>query len=121
DPRTQFWTAYQSVAAEYDNEFLERHNGDMDIVFIFSALFSAVNTAFIVTMGPIQASTTNAPSTQIITPVVMKSDEVSIENNFLPSLPPAYPSGQVWFQTLAYTSLSLCLLAAFGAVLGKQW
>jgi hypothetical protein len=35
DPRTQFWTAYQSVAAEYDNEFLERHNGDMDIVFIF--------------------------------------------------------------------------------------
>jgi hypothetical protein len=35
DSRAQFWTAYQIVAAEYDNEFLERHNGDMDIVFIF--------------------------------------------------------------------------------------
>ncbi|KAG2352842.1 hypothetical protein BDR07DRAFT_1183543, partial [Suillus spraguei] len=27
----------------------------------------------------------------------------------------------VWFQTLAYASLSFSLLAAFGAVLGKQW
>ncbi|KAG2062364.1 hypothetical protein BDR06DRAFT_868219, partial [Suillus hirtellus] len=27
----------------------------------------------------------------------------------------------IWYQTLAYVALSLNLLAAFGAVLGKQW
>jgi hypothetical protein len=31
----QFWAAYQKVAAEYDSGFLERHDGDMDIVLIF--------------------------------------------------------------------------------------
>ena len=31
------------------------------------------------------------------------------------------PPRTVWSQPLAYTSLSLSLLAAFGAVLGKQW
>jgi hypothetical protein len=35
DHRAQFWAAYQKVAAEYDSEFLERHDGDMDIVLIF--------------------------------------------------------------------------------------
>jgi hypothetical protein len=29
--------------------------------------------------------------------------------------------GQVWVQTLAYASLSFDLLAAFGAILCKQW
>ena len=32
-----------------------------------------------------------------------------------------YSSSTVWMQTLAYASLSLSLLAAFGAVMGKQW
>jgi Family of unknown function (DUF6535) len=30
-------------------------------------------------------------------------------------------STTIWIQTLAYTSFSMSLLAAFGAVLGKQW
>jgi hypothetical protein len=32
-----------------------------------------------------------------------------------------YPSSTVWMQTLAYASLSFSVLAAFGAVMGKQW
>ena len=35
DDRSRFWDVYQKLAAEYDNEFLERHDGDMDIVLIF--------------------------------------------------------------------------------------
>jgi len=35
DDRSRFWTVYQKVAAEHDNEFLERYDGDMDIVLIF--------------------------------------------------------------------------------------
>jgi Family of unknown function (DUF6535) len=31
------------------------------------------------------------------------------------------PLGGVWFEALAYASLSFCLLAALGAMLGKQW
>jgi hypothetical protein len=32
-----------------------------------------------------------------------------------------FPSSMVWVQTLAYASLAFSVLAAFGAVLGKQW
>jgi hypothetical protein len=32
-----------------------------------------------------------------------------------------YPSSTVWMQTLAYASLAFSVLAAFGAVMGKQW
>ena len=39
------------------------------------------------------------------------------------TLPPqaGYSSSAVWSQSLAYASLLLSLLAAFGAILGKQW
>ncbi|KAG1723780.1 uncharacterized protein EDB91DRAFT_1255516 [Suillus paluster] len=109
DERSRFWTVYQKVAAQHDNEFLEHYDGDMDIVLIFSGLFSAVNTAFITTMGPSDATTTDALLTQIITLMVMNSQGAPITDNYPLPVPPAYSSGQI------------CLLAAFGAVLGKQW
>ncbi|KAG1873229.1 hypothetical protein F4604DRAFT_1550614, partial [Suillus subluteus] len=121
DERSRFWTVYQKVASQHDNEFLEHYDGDMDIVLIFSGLFSAVNTAFIATMGPSGATTTDALLTQIIVLMVMNSNGTPITDNYPLPVPPAYSNGQVWFQTLAYTSLSFSLLAAFGAVLGKQW
>ncbi|KAG1805853.1 uncharacterized protein BJ212DRAFT_1202143, partial [Suillus subaureus] len=106
---------------QHDNEFLEHYDGDMDIVLIFSGLFSAVNIAFIATVGPNSATTTDALLMQIIMLMVMNSNGTSITDNYPLLVPPAYSNGQVWFQTLAYASLSFSLLAAFGAVLGKQW
>jgi hypothetical protein len=35
DERSRFWTVYQKVASQHDNEFLEHYDGDMDIVLIF--------------------------------------------------------------------------------------
>ncbi|KAG1865050.1 hypothetical protein DFJ58DRAFT_623522, partial [Suillus subalutaceus] len=35
DDRSRFWAAYKRVGEEHDDEFLERYNGDMDIVLIF--------------------------------------------------------------------------------------
>ncbi|OJA18514.1 hypothetical protein AZE42_12141 [Rhizopogon vesiculosus] len=121
DHQSRFWAVYQKVAAEHDDEFFERHDNDMDIILTFSGLFSAVNTAFITNMGPSNANTTNALLTQIIVLMAKESNGTSIGDIYPLPVPPAYPSGQVWFQTLAYASLSFSLLAAFGAVLGKQW
>lgn len=72
-------------------------------------------------MGPKDSSTTNALLMQIIVLMVKENNGTSIGNIFPLPIPPAYSSGYVWFQTLAYASLSFSLLAAFGAVLGKQW
>ncbi|KAG1841878.1 hypothetical protein C8R48DRAFT_679172 [Suillus tomentosus] len=70
DNRSRFWGVYKRVAEEHDDEFLERYTTDMDIILIFSGLFSAVSTSFIVTMesdlSPGPSDTTNALLKQLV-------------------------------------------------------
>ncbi|KAG1824648.1 uncharacterized protein BJ212DRAFT_1218552, partial [Suillus subaureus] len=124
DDRSRFWAAYKKVAEEHDDEFLERYNSDMDIVLIFSGLFSAVSTAFIVAMesnlSPDPDDITHALLTQLV--------QIGL-GNFTAAGPTPASTASTWspsianirIQLIAYASLSMSLLAAFGAVLGKQW
>ncbi|KAJ8595023.1 hypothetical protein M405DRAFT_716585, partial [Rhizopogon salebrosus TDB-379] len=117
DPLSKFWVAYQKLSSQHDNEMLERGNGNMDIVLIFAGLFSAINTAFIIAMQPNSVNTTNTLLAQLIQvtmygPSAIQPETVSPFTSY---------SSNWWTQALAYTSLSFSLLAALGAVLGKQW
>ncbi|KAG2156677.1 uncharacterized protein EDB93DRAFT_926820 [Suillus bovinus] len=109
DERSRFWATYDQVVKEHDGEFLERNNSDMDIVLIFSGLFSAVNTAFIIAMQ-------SNPTTTVLVQNTSQNTTVSSST----ASDPKSPNG-TWFEGLAYVALSFSLLAAFGAVLGKQW
>lgn len=40
DVRSQFWETYEVVAEEVDSEFLERYNGDIDIIPTFVRFLS---------------------------------------------------------------------------------
>ena len=87
-----------------------------------AGLFSAVSSAFIVNM---QSSL--SPNASDMTNALLKILVNKIDNTTFPAQEAALPvwtgpgSTIIWIQTLAYTSLSSSLLAAFGAVLGKQW
>jgi Family of unknown function (DUF6535) len=35
DVPSRFWSAYERVAKQHDDELLERHNGDLDVLLIF--------------------------------------------------------------------------------------
>ncbi|KAG2151238.1 uncharacterized protein EDB93DRAFT_306889 [Suillus bovinus] len=124
DDRSRFWGMYKRVAEEHDGEFLERYTTDMDIVLIFSGLFSAVSSAFIVAMesdlSPDPSDTTNALLKQIV--------QIGLGDFTAAGSAPADPASTwspaastVRIQMVVYASLSMSLLAAFGAVLGKQW
>ncbi|KIJ53175.1 hypothetical protein M422DRAFT_155251, partial [Sphaerobolus stellatus SS14] len=124
DSEAQFWTQYERVAKQTDEEFLERYNGDLDVQLIFAGLFSAVSASFIVQMqGDLQPdpnTTTNA----LLAYLVQQSNNGTSAPAFVHmSLQPWTGPGStvLWTQSLAYLSLGLSLLAAFGAVLGKQW
>ncbi|KAF8527080.1 hypothetical protein JB92DRAFT_2699464, partial [Gautieria morchelliformis] len=122
DAPSRFWSAYERVANQYDEEFLERHNSDLDVLLIFAGLFSAVSSAFIVSMttslSPDPSDTTNALLKLLINKVA--NGTFSDQDASLPVW--TGPSSTIiWIQSLAYTSLATSLLAAFGAVLGKQW
>ncbi|KAJ8582769.1 hypothetical protein M405DRAFT_713119, partial [Rhizopogon salebrosus TDB-379] len=120
DPLSKFWASYQKVSSQHDDEMLERCNGNMDIVLIFAGLFSAINTAFIIAFQPNPVDTTNILLEQLIQiatygPIAIQPATLSSVTSYTP------PSPNFWTQALAYVSLSFSLLAALGAVLGKQW
>ncbi|KAG2076161.1 hypothetical protein BDR04DRAFT_993630, partial [Suillus decipiens] len=119
DDNSKFWATYKKVSAEYDDDFLGRANDDMGIILTFAGLFSAVNSTFIIGMQPNPGDTTNLLLLYLI--------KISVEGpNSVPDISTlssstGYSSEAAWTQTLSYASLALSLLAAFGAVLGKQW
>ncbi|KAJ8580028.1 hypothetical protein M405DRAFT_88131, partial [Rhizopogon salebrosus TDB-379] len=118
DATSKFWAAYKKVSSEYDDDMLERWNSNMDIVLIFAGLFSAVNTAFIIAMQPNPVDTANVLLAQL---VQISLNGSSVVQPMIISSSTGYSSSDFWTQALAYTSLVFSLLAAFGAVLGKQW
>jgi hypothetical protein len=93
-------------------------------MFPQSGLFSAVSTTFIVAMesslSPDPDDTTHALLAQLV--------QIGLGNFTAAGSAPATPASDwsppianIRIQSIAYASLSFSLLAAFGAVLGKQW
>ncbi|KAG1717656.1 hypothetical protein EDB19DRAFT_1652804, partial [Suillus lakei] len=118
DVDSKFWTTYDKVSTEYDDDFLERANGDMGIILTFAGLFSAVNSTFIIGMQPNPGETTNVLLLHLIQ--IMADPNAVHDISSLTSFT-GFSASTVWVQTLAYASLAFSVLAAFGAVLGKQW
>ncbi|KIJ32509.1 hypothetical protein M422DRAFT_184449 [Sphaerobolus stellatus SS14] len=122
DNTSHFWSVYHQVAKEHDQDFIDRHNSDLDSLLIFAGLFSTVNSAFIVQMqadlSPNPSSTPNA----LLMLLIHTIDNATFADQNL-TLPQwnGPCSTIVWTQAFAYASLTASLLAAFGAVLGKQW
>ncbi|KIJ53086.1 hypothetical protein M422DRAFT_155657, partial [Sphaerobolus stellatus SS14] len=119
-----FWTEYERVAKQTDEEFLERYNGDLDVQLIFAGLFSAVSSTFIVQMeGALQPDPNTTTDALLAFLIQQTGNGTSLPIVVQAALQPWDGPGSsvLWTQSLAYLSLGLSLLAGFGAVLGKQW
>ncbi|KAF8840027.1 hypothetical protein BDN67DRAFT_880911, partial [Paxillus ammoniavirescens] len=124
DIKSRFWTTYTREAADYDAEFLERYQSDMDIVLIFAGLFSAVSASFLTGQAPNLSQDQTLVTNQLLVMLVNAIDNTTLpaQNITISSFPWNGPqSTVVWSQSLNYASLSVSLLAAMGAMLGKQW
>ncbi|KAG1727874.1 hypothetical protein EDB19DRAFT_1642767 [Suillus lakei] len=118
DADSKFWATCDKVSTQYDDDFLTRANDDMGIILTFAGLFSAVNSTFIIGMQPHPGDTTNVLLLHMIQITVNGPNSVPDISNLSSST--GYPSSTIWMQTLAYASLAFSVLAAFGAVVGKQ-
>ncbi|OAX39724.1 hypothetical protein K503DRAFT_689012, partial [Rhizopogon vinicolor AM-OR11-026] len=118
DVPSKFWATYKKISSEYDDDMLERCNGNLDSLLIFAGLFSAVNTTFIIAMQPDPVDTTNTLLVQLTLVTLYGS---SAPQPLILSPSTDYSSSDFWIQVLAYASLAFSLLAAFGSVMGKQW
>ncbi|KAG9027754.1 hypothetical protein FRB95_007413 [Tulasnella sp. JGI-2019a] len=115
-----FWTRYDLAADAHDKAFIGRLSDNLDVLLIFAGLFSAVNTAFIVlTIADLSAPPayqTNA----LLTLILMGANSSTLTTNDLN--PPFVPSRDAIRQNSEFfASLCSSVLAAAGAMLGKQW
>ncbi|KIJ28772.1 hypothetical protein M422DRAFT_94577, partial [Sphaerobolus stellatus SS14] len=124
DRDSRFWIESDRIGKQNDEAFLDRYNGDLDVQLIFAGLLSAVSSAFIIQMqGDLQPDATQLTNS-LLTLLVEGTLNKTLTQTpvILPSSSAFNPRSQIIVeQALAYLSLSLSLLAAFGAVLGKQW
>ncbi|KAG2352093.1 hypothetical protein BDR07DRAFT_1499270 [Suillus spraguei] len=116
DVASKFWIAFEKMSGKQDIDMIERQSRNIEILILFASLFSIINATFIIAMQPDPADTTNDLLVQLI----------MMQNTWNGSLvavsaPVGYSSSKIWMQALAYMSLIFSLLAAFGAVVGKQF
>ncbi|KAG8957108.1 hypothetical protein FRC03_010526 [Tulasnella sp. 419] len=120
DDDTQFWTTYVKEAEEFDKELIDKWHKSLDVLLIFAALFSAINTAFIIEsykgLQPDSSEITNALLRLLL---LHRNDDVAFSEADLGSL--SSPAPVVPVNVLFFSSLTSSLIAAFGAVTAKQW
>ncbi|KAG8921074.1 hypothetical protein FRC01_000427, partial [Tulasnella sp. 417] len=117
---SEFWRRYDRLADIHDKKLTTNLNGNLDVLLIFAALFSAINTTFIsITMPDLSPSPSDETNT-LLRLLVMKADN----NTLTPAdLAPTFyvSSYSIIVNSLLYASLSCSLLAAVGAMMAKEW
>ncbi|KAG9028314.1 hypothetical protein FS837_003915, partial [Tulasnella sp. UAMH 9824] len=115
-----FWKRYDELADQHDKEMSKTLNGNLDVLLIFAALFSAINTTFISLTMP-SLSPDPMDKTNTLLELLIRG----VDNSTLTAAdlsPPFSPdSNCVTTNCLLYASLSCSLLAAMGAMLAKEW
>ncbi|KAG8898036.1 hypothetical protein FRC01_011054, partial [Tulasnella sp. 417] len=116
----EFWRRYDRLADIHDKKLTTNLNGNLDVLLIFAALFSAINTTFIsITMPDLSPNPSDETNT-LLRLLVMRADNNSLTPaDLTPSFSPN--SNSITVNSLLYASLSCSLLAAVGAMMAKEW
>ncbi|KAG8957159.1 hypothetical protein FRC00_004406, partial [Tulasnella sp. 408] len=117
---SEFWRRYDRLADIHDKRLTVNLNGNLDVLLIFAALFSAINTTFITITMPDLSPNSSDETNNLLRLLVMRADN----NTLAPSdlVPPFSPSSNsIIVNSLLYASLSCSLLAAVGAMMAKEW
>ncbi|KAG8921731.1 hypothetical protein FRC01_000100 [Tulasnella sp. 417] len=117
---SEFWRRYDRLADIHDKKLTANLNGNLDVLLIFAALFSAINTTFISITMPDLSPNPSDETNALLRLLVMRADN----NTLTPSdLAPPFSANpnSITVNCLLYASLSCSLLAAVGAMMAKEW
>ncbi|PVF91190.1 hypothetical protein CPB86DRAFT_820683 [Serendipita vermifera] len=116
---TTVWEIYNYKASEVDREMIKDWNDSLNTLLIFTALYSAVLTAFIIESMKLLEEDP-AETTRDILLIVSRQ----LANSSFPAFEPTpyeTPPFAIVVNGLFFTSLSCALIAALLAVLALQW
>ncbi|KAG8951088.1 hypothetical protein FRC04_006747 [Tulasnella sp. 424] len=117
---SDFWKRYDRLADIHDKKLTSNLNGNLDVLLIFAALFSAIDTTFISITMPNLSPNSSDETNNLLRLLVMRADNNTL--TFSDLSPPFSPaSNSIVVNCLLYASLSCSLLAAVGAMMAKEW
>ncbi|KAL1724962.1 hypothetical protein EV714DRAFT_222200 [Schizophyllum commune] len=120
----RIWRVMLDEGRANDVAMLQRFRDHLDVDLVFAGLFSAVLTTFV-------AQTSQTPSDTGDTTIALLLEIIAIQRAWANSprvddvasfsLPPPSPTPSPWINRCWFLSLIFSLLAAFGAVVVRQW
>ncbi|KAG8980742.1 hypothetical protein FRB90_007518, partial [Tulasnella sp. 427] len=117
---SNFWKRYDRLADIHDRKLTSNLNENLDVLLIFAALFSAINTSFISITMPNLSPNPSEQTNNLLRLIVTRADNTTLTPADLS--PPFSPgSNAIIVNCLLYASLSCSLLAAVGAMMAKEW
>ncbi|KAG8928502.1 hypothetical protein FRC02_006831 [Tulasnella sp. 418] len=121
DDDNEFWSTYVVAAAESDKQTLETWNKTLDSLLTFAALFSGVNTAFIIeSYKSLQPDSSDVTNSLLRVLIRHKNDSPPVSEAELGDSDWRSSMSAIRVNSVLFVSLACSLLAAFGAVLGKE-
>ncbi|KAJ6470504.1 hypothetical protein C8R45DRAFT_767332, partial [Mycena sanguinolenta] len=119
----RLWAVYVSEAEKYDKALVESWKSDMDGILIFSALFSAIEGAFIIESYKTLTPDSGDATVQFLMQMLQQSMAVANGTVFHPQpcTPFSPPRTAVVCNALWFTSLGFSLACALLATFVQQW
>ncbi|KAG8898647.1 hypothetical protein FRC00_002544 [Tulasnella sp. 408] len=115
----EYWKQYDDASGQADKDMVEMLNANLDILLIFSGLFSGVNTAFLC-LSLVSLSPDN--SEEMVRLVAILAEGRTASDSEIPNPQTFAPLTQVVRVNCFWVASLTCgLLASVGAMLGKQW
>ncbi|KAF7341577.1 hypothetical protein MSAN_02054700 [Mycena sanguinolenta] len=119
----KIWSIYVGEAERYDAALVESWKADMEGMLIFSGLFSASLTAFLIESYKILQPDSGDLTVAGITQLSHQLAAIASNRTFVLPPPPTFTptAGSLWCNALWFISLSLSLTCALLATLVEQW
>ncbi|KAG9050570.1 hypothetical protein FS837_004427 [Tulasnella sp. UAMH 9824] len=117
----EYWKRYDDISERADKDMVEMLNANLDILLIFSGLFSGVNTAFLC-LSLVSLSPDNSEEMIRLLAIIAQGQPApgsEISNSTSQNFAPVTQVVRV--NCFWVASLTCSLLTSAGAMLGKQW
>ncbi|KAJ7800116.1 hypothetical protein B0H14DRAFT_2901053 [Mycena olivaceomarginata] len=123
DSSAKFWSVYISEAEHYDSALVESWKADMEGMLIFSGLFSASLTAFIIESYKSLVPDTGNMTVDLLSQLSQQLNAQFNGSHFTVSSSPPFmaPTSALFCNGLWFVSLGLSLTCALLATLVEQW
>ncbi|KAJ6459856.1 hypothetical protein C8R45DRAFT_1030021, partial [Mycena sanguinolenta] len=119
----KIWSIYAGEAERYDAALVESWKANMEGMLIFSGLFSASLTAFLIESYKVLQPDSGDLTVAGIALLSQQLAAIASNRTFAVEVPPPFvpTAGSLWCNALWFISLSLSLTCALLATLVEQW